>query len=52
MMRTGAYGGETRRTYSVLGDDVNPAARLMQQAPTGQIFISSAVQKPYQQHFR
>lgn len=45
MMRTGAYGGETRRTYSVLGDDVNLAARLMQQAPTGQIFISGAVQK-------
>jgi class 3 adenylate cyclase len=31
-MRVGAYGGTTRRTYGVLGDDVNLAARLMQAA--------------------
>jgi adenylate cyclase len=40
-MRTGAYGGETRRTYGVLGDNVNMAARLMQQAPAGQIYVGS-----------
>lgn len=32
VMRTGAYGGVTRRTYGVLGNEVNFAARLMQQA--------------------
>jgi class 3 adenylate cyclase len=31
-MRAGAYGGTTRRTYGVLGDRTNLAARLMQAA--------------------
>jgi class 3 adenylate cyclase/tetratricopeptide (TPR) repeat protein len=39
-MRTGAYGGTTRRTYGVLGDEVNLAARLMQAAAPGQILMS------------
>ena len=52
IMRTGAYGGETRRTYGVLGDDVNLAARLMQQAPIGQILISGSVQKALTGTFR
>ena len=52
IMRTGAYGGETRRTYSVLGDDVNLAARLMQQAEHGQILISGSVQKALPPTFR
>ncbi len=43
-MRTGAYGGTTRRTYGVLGDEVNLAARLMQAASPGQIIISGRVQ--------
>jgi predicted ATPase/class 3 adenylate cyclase len=42
-MRTGAYGGPTRRTYGVLGDDVNMAARLMGTAELGQILISQPV---------
>jgi predicted ATPase/class 3 adenylate cyclase len=41
-MRTGAYGGAMRRTYGVLGDDVNLAARLMQAAASGQILVSKA----------
>ena len=44
-MRTGAYGGSTRRTYGVLGDDVNMAARLMQHAPAGQIYVSATARK-------
>jgi len=36
-MRTGAYGSVTRRTYGVLGDKVNLAARLMSLAQTGQV---------------
>ena len=37
---TGAYGGTMRRTYGVMGDDVNLAARLMQAAAPEQILVS------------
>jgi predicted ATPase/class 3 adenylate cyclase len=40
MLRTGAYGGRTRRTYGAIGDDVNLAARLMEKAAPGQVLIS------------
>jgi predicted ATPase/class 3 adenylate cyclase len=40
LMRTGAYGGLMRRTYGVMGDEVNVAARLMQAAAPGQILVS------------
>lgn len=40
--RTGAYGGTTRRTYGVLGDAVNTAARLMQAAVPGQILVTES----------
>ncbi len=43
-MRTGAYGGHRRRTYGVLGDDVNLAARLMEKAAPGQVLVSGKVQ--------
>lgn len=45
VMRVGAYGGQTRRTYGALGDDVNLAARLMQTAAAGEILLSGALQK-------
>lgn len=44
VMRSGAYGGTTRRTYGVLGDEVNLAARLMQVAAPAQIIVSGRVQ--------
>lgn len=44
-MRTGSYGGTNRRSYSTLGDDVNLAARLMQNASVGEALITSRVQK-------
>lgn len=40
--RSGAYGGPTRRTFGVLGDQVNLAARLMGKAENGQILISDS----------
>lgn len=43
-MRTGAYGSQRRRTYGVLGDDVNLAARLMEKATAGQVLVSGKVQ--------
>jgi adenylate cyclase len=44
-MRTGAYGGTMRRTYGVIGDEVNLSARLMQHAAPGEILVSSRVQR-------
>lgn len=44
-MRTGAYGSRTRRTYGVLGDNVNLAARLMAFAPAGAIVANEALHK-------
>jgi class 3 adenylate cyclase/predicted ATPase len=51
-MRTGAYGGTTRRTYGVQGDDVNLAARLMQHAAPGQVLASGRVRKSAGEAFR
>jgi len=42
LMRTGAYGGPSRRTYGVLGAEVNRAARLMTLAHPGQILTGKA----------
>lgn len=47
----GTYGGSTRRTYSVLGDAVNVAARLMELAETGEILVSGAVRQATSQGF-
>jgi class 3 adenylate cyclase/outer membrane protein assembly factor BamD (BamD/ComL family) len=45
VIRVGAYGGATRRTYGALGDEVNLAARLMTTARAGEILLSGHVQK-------
>jgi predicted ATPase/class 3 adenylate cyclase len=44
-MRTGPYGGATRRTYGVLGDEVNVACRLMSAAAPRQILASAQVRQ-------
>ncbi len=45
IMRTGVYGGSSRRTYGVLGHEVNLAARLMQNAQPYQILGSGPIRK-------
>jgi len=45
LMRVGAYGGETRKVFGALGDDVNLAARLMMTAKEDEILLSSHVHK-------
>ena len=50
-MRVGPYGGTTRRTYGILGDDVNIAARLMQRAEPGEILVSERIANSISRHF-
>ena len=50
-MRTGAYGGSTRRTYGVLGDDVNLAARLMEKATPGEVLVSGRIHEDCETDF-
>ena len=45
LMWTGAYGAAACRTYSILGDEVNLAARLMQAAAPGQILVSKKIRQ-------
>ena len=42
-MYTGAYGGATRRTYGVLGNEVNMAARFMAHAQPGQVIVNERI---------
>jgi len=44
-LRTGSYGGSLRRTYGVMGDDVNLASRLMLAASPGQILVNQVVKQ-------
>ncbi|MCP4363424.1 MAG: AAA family ATPase [Chloroflexi bacterium] len=43
LMHTGAYGSLTRRTYGVLGEETNMAARLMSRADASQILVTSRI---------
>jgi predicted ATPase/class 3 adenylate cyclase len=45
LTRTGACGGMYRRTYSTIGDAVNMAARLMQNAPLGEVLVNQNIRK-------
>ena len=50
-LRTGAYGGQSRKSFSALGDEVNMAARLMTNAAPGEILISGAVHQAVEHDF-
>lgn len=49
----GAYGGENRMTFGVIGPSVNLAARLMQQAPPGSLYVTEQIarKKGHQEEF-
>lgn len=51
LMLAGACGGETRKTFGAMGDDVNLAARLMTTARENEILLSSHVYKAVNEHF-
>lgn len=50
-MLTGAYGAQASRTYGILGDDVNLAARLMQAAAPNQILVSRTAHQSIEDTF-
>lgn len=43
LVHSGAYGGQQRRTFAVMGNEVNISARLMTTAAPGQILVSARV---------
>ncbi|MBK8935295.1 MAG: AAA family ATPase [Chloroflexi bacterium] len=51
LLRVGAYGGQTRRTFGALGDHVNLAARLMSTAVPGEILLSGHIHKATSRDF-
>ena len=50
-LRVGAYGGQTRKTFGALGDDVNLSARLMMKAAPGEILLSNHVHNAVEPYF-
>ena len=51
-MRAGECGSTIRRTYGVLGDETNVAARLMDKAPPGQIYAAGGMVSAAATRFR
>ncbi len=47
----GTYGHADRRTYSVLGDPTNLAARLMSKAPPGEVYVLGDVADAVEDRF-
>lgn len=51
LTHSGAYGSPVRRTYGVMGNHVNIAARLMSIAQPGQILVSQSIAEATAQGF-
>lgn len=51
LTRAGACGSVSRRTYSAMGDAVNMAARLMQNASAGEVLVNQNVRKATAEEF-
>jgi class 3 adenylate cyclase/tetratricopeptide (TPR) repeat protein len=51
ILRVGPYGGNTRKTFGALGDDVNLAARLMMNAAADEILLSGHAHKAVDNQF-
>jgi len=47
----GSYGHSHRRTYTVLGDPTNVAARLMSAAPPGEVYVTDEVATQVEHRF-
>ena len=50
-LRSGTYGHRRRQTFTCLGDAVNLSARLMSNAPPGQIYVSEPVRRAAGEQF-
>ena len=50
-MYAGIYGGATRYTYGLIGNDVNMAARLMELAAAGEILVTGRVKRASESRF-
>ncbi len=50
-LRSGTYGHRRRQTFTCLGDAVNLSARLMSNAPPGQIYVSEPVRRSAGEQF-
>jgi CheY-like chemotaxis protein len=51
LMRSGAYGSNTRRTYGAIGDATNMAARLMMAGVDGDILVDESIYEYAQAQF-
>jgi len=52
LIYAGAYGGTNRKTYGVVGSEVNLAARIMELAPADTVLVSAAVFRTTGAHFQ
>src|SRR5690606_10424573 len=52
VLHVGAYGSRTRRTFGVIGNETNIAARLMSAAQPAQILVTSNVANPASRDFQ